>query len=57
MTTSSRQIPADRVTRAIFEHASLIARGVAPIRILVGEGAVGSEQYDDITVVGLRVRA
>jgi len=83
MSTSARQIPADRVTRAIFEHASLIsreqqldelvrlnadfardlvqaqhcslwladeakgqlwtevARGVAPIRIPLGEGAVG----------------
>jgi hypothetical protein len=80
MSTSAQQIPAHRVTQAIFEYASLISREQqldelvrlnavrqqrdSPVRNLsaalcthVDAWAAGSEQYDDMTVVGLRVRA
>jgi hypothetical protein len=61
MSTSARQLPGEtgRVTRAIFEHASLISREQQLeelVRLNADAWAAGAEQYDDMTVAGLRVR-
>jgi hypothetical protein len=80
MSTSARPLPGqtDRITRAIFEHASLISREQqleelvrlnvlqhrnSPMKNLpaalcthADAWTAGAEQYDDRTVVGLRVR-
>ena len=67
MSISARQLPGetDRITRAIFEHAAFAAtdwcaerrvRSPPPLCNHADTWTAGAEQYDDMTLVGLRVR-